>query len=84
MADEMTGPTANEEKPGLSPRLIGAGIAIVLAVIFVFENTKHVRIRFLIPTAKAPLWAALLVSLALGILIGYFGARHSARSRKKK
>jgi uncharacterized integral membrane protein len=75
MADE-TGPTAKDEKPGLSPRLIGAGIAIVLAVVFVFENTREVPIRFIIPKATVHVWAALLVSLALGILIGYFGARH--------
>ena len=78
MADDQ-GPTPQDEKPGLSPRLIGAGIAIVLAVIFVFENTKQVRIRFIIPSATVHVWAALLVSLALGVLIGYFGARHNRK-----
>jgi uncharacterized integral membrane protein len=78
MADD-TGPTPKQEKPGLPPRLVGAGIAVVLAVIFVFENTRQVRIRFIIPTATVHVWAALLVSLALGILIGFFGARHRER-----
>ena len=78
MADE-TGPAGRDEKPGLSPRMIGAGIAIVLAVIFVFENTTKVSIRFIIPKATVHVWAALLVSLALGVLIGYFGARYSRK-----
>ncbi|HVU73484.1 MAG TPA: LapA family protein [Mycobacteriales bacterium] len=79
MADESTGPTAKDEKPGLSPRLVGAIIAIILALIFVFQNTREVPIRFIVPKATVHVWAALLVSLALGILIGYFGARHSRK-----
>jgi uncharacterized integral membrane protein len=66
---------------GVSPRLIGAAVLLVLALIFVFENTRKVKVRFLVPEVKAPLWLALVITLVLGMLVGFFLARH--RSNKK-
>jgi uncharacterized integral membrane protein len=55
-------------------RLGSRGIAaiglVVLAIIFIVENTRRARIRFIIPQVNAPVWLALLVAAALGALAG--------------
>jgi uncharacterized integral membrane protein len=81
----MTVPTSGEyqaPKQGrdISPRLIAAGILIVLGLIFIFENTRRTRVRFLIPEVSSPLWLALLITFVLGGLAGYFVSRR--RSHK--
>lgn len=64
----------------LSGGQIGAGIAVIVGLVFVFENTKQVPIRFLFPVVTAPLWLALLITFLLGGAAGYFMARQ--RNRK--
>jgi len=39
--------------------------------IFVVENTRDVKIRFIIPAVTAPLWVALLVTVVIGIVAGW-------------
>ncbi|MEV4230639.1 DUF1049 domain-containing protein [Streptomyces bobili] len=50
---------------------------LVLALIFVFENTGATRIRLLVPevTVTVPLWTALLATGAIGALCGAYAAR---------
>jgi uncharacterized integral membrane protein len=69
-------------KPGrkLSAGAIGAAIALVVGLVFVFENTRRVPIRFFVPEVTSPLWFALLITFVLGGVTGYLVARH--RSRK--
>lgn len=50
---------------------------LVLAVIFVFQNTRTTRIEVLFVSISAPLWAVLLASVAVGILIGILGHRRT-------
>lgn len=64
----------------ISAGQIGAGIALIVGLIFVFENTRKVKVRFLVPEVSSPLWFALLITFVLGGLTGYFLSRH--RSRK--
>jgi len=52
---------------------------VLLALIFVFENGKHVQIRFLAPTASVPLWIALVLPLIAGIGIGYLLAQRRSK-----
>ena len=55
----------------LGPRGILALILAVLVVIFVAENTRRVRIRFIAgPEVKAPVWLALLIAAVVGALAG--------------
>lgn len=48
----------------------------VLALIFIFENTRDTRIRLLVPEVTMPLWTALLATGLIGALCGaYFMGR---------
>jgi lipopolysaccharide assembly protein A len=54
-------------------------ILAVLAVIFIAENTKRVKIRALGPTVSTPLWLALLITLVAGMLIPILSRRRRNR-----
>ncbi|MEV8296496.1 hypothetical protein ACFVLG_06380 [Streptomyces rochei] len=49
-------------------RLIPFTLITAIALIFIFENRSSVEIRLLIPMVTMPLWGALLIAWALGIL----------------
>ena len=76
MADSEAVTSDGKQQPGagkerkLDTRTKIALVLIGLVLIFVFENGKHVSIRFLAPTASVPLWIALLLPLGIGIGIG--------------
>jgi uncharacterized integral membrane protein len=67
------------EEPGedrtLTPRMIGTIVAVILALVFIAENTAKTDIRFIIPKVQAPLWVALLVTFVCGAAAGWFAAR---------
>jgi uncharacterized integral membrane protein len=56
----------------MTPGRIVVLVLGLLALVFVFENTKDVRIRLLIPEVTMPLWLALLITLVVGWLCGRF------------
>src|SRR3954470_4103732 len=60
---------------GLDGRTVAAVILAAIALIFVLENTRDVKIRFIIPEVKSPLAVALIVSLLLGVVAGWLLAR---------
>ena len=73
----MTGP--NHQPPGsrqstgkakrrLSPGEIVGAVLLVLALVFIFENTKKVDVRLIFPEVHAPLFVALLIAALLGAL----------------
>jgi len=70
----MPEPARREGSP-LSPKAIAAMVLVAVVVIFIFENTKKTKIRFLIPEVTAPLWTALLGAAALGVIAGWLLAR---------
>ncbi|MFE7118924.1 DUF1049 domain-containing protein [Streptomyces sp. NPDC057654] len=47
-------------------------VIAVLALVFVFENTRQVKIRLLLPEVTVPLWIALAVMLVIGWLVGRY------------
>lgn len=51
-------------------KLIVAGVAAILAIVFVIINTNQVEINFLFFKVTAPLLVALIVSMLLGFIIG--------------
>ncbi|HVT68719.1 MAG TPA: DUF1049 domain-containing protein [Trebonia sp.] len=68
---------AEETRPGgprgwLTPGRIVVLVLAALALVFVFENTKDIRIRLLVPEVTMPLWLALLIPYAVGWLVGRF------------
>jgi uncharacterized integral membrane protein len=60
----------------LTPARVTVLVLAVLALIFIFENTRRTEIRLLVPEVSMPLWAALLATGAVGALCGaYFTKR---------
>ncbi|MFD5322544.1 DUF1049 domain-containing protein [Streptomyces sp. NPDC127092] len=63
----------------LTPGRIAIAVLAVLLLVFIFENTRQVRIRLLIPEVSMALSVALLVTALLSAVCGYYAA---ARRRK--
>ncbi|MFF0473212.1 DUF1049 domain-containing protein [Streptomyces sp. NPDC004284] len=62
-----------------TPGRIAMIAVVVLTLVFIFENTREVKIRLLIPEVTMALYVALLVAALLGAACGYYFA---ARRRK--
>ncbi|MBW1600124.1 LapA family protein [Streptomyces sp. JJ38] len=80
----MAGPSGQQPRTPLRSRpavrrLIGFAVITAIALVFIFENTTSVEIRLLIPEVTMPLWGALLIAWALGILGGMFMLRYRRR-----
>ncbi|WP_328941722.1 lipopolysaccharide assembly protein LapA domain-containing protein [Streptomyces sp. NBC_00250] len=63
----------------LTPGRIGMMALAVITLVFIFQNTREVKIRLLIPEVTMPLYLALLATALLGAACGYYAA---ARRRK--
>ncbi|MEU9786299.1 LapA family protein [Streptomyces phaeochromogenes] len=62
----------------MTPGRVSVIALAVLALIFIFENTRATKIRLLIPEVTMPLWMALLGTAVIGALCGaYFMKRRS-------
>jgi uncharacterized integral membrane protein len=81
--DDTGADRGNEEwrrsKEGPSGKLIVAGIAAVLLLIFVLQNTNSADIDFLFWDGEVALWVLIAVAAVLGFLIGWFLGRGSGR-----
>lgn len=74
---ESGGRTGRREN-ALTPARITVLVLAVLALIFIFENTRATKIRLLVPEVTMPLWMALLGTAVIGALCGaYFMKRRS-------
>ncbi|MEK8173122.1 4'-phosphopantetheinyl transferase superfamily protein [Streptomyces sp. M19] len=56
----------------LTPSRIAALVIGVLALVFIFENTRQIKIRLLIPEVTMPLWLAFLAVGAIGAFCGAY------------
>ncbi|MEV7073884.1 DUF1049 domain-containing protein [Streptomyces sp. NPDC091972] len=68
---ESGGTTSNTGGAAAPARLVVLLLAVV-ALIFVFENTRATRIRLLGPEVTVPLWTALLATGLIGALCGAY------------
>jgi uncharacterized integral membrane protein len=59
-------PSAPQPRQRLTPSQIAGLVLIVLGLVFIFENTRSVKVRFIIPEVKLPLYFALLVAALVG------------------
>lgn len=66
-----------ERRPSLDT--IAAIALVVLGVIFVVENTRRTKIRFIIPEVRVQVWVALVAALAVGVVIGWLLERRRHR-----
>lgn len=78
---------STDTKAGRRPlrdRMTGGRITVlvlaVLALVFIFENTRQIKIRLLIPEVTMPLWIALLITFVIGALSGVYLRRGGGRS----
>ncbi|MFE0132143.1 DUF1049 domain-containing protein [Streptomyces sp. NPDC059037] len=59
----------------MTPGRVAVLALAVLGLVFIFENTRHTKIRLLIPEVTMPLWVALLVTGLIGALCGAYFMR---------
>jgi uncharacterized integral membrane protein len=86
MQAQPTGAAGAGEGRGVNGRLILAIIAVIVALIFIFQNTHKVNITFLFFTVETATWVGFLVSLVLGALIGqaFVSLRRRRRERRSQ
>ncbi|MBM9507056.1 lipopolysaccharide assembly protein LapA domain-containing protein [Actinacidiphila acididurans] len=79
--------TTDTGRRGLRDRLTFGRVVVlvlfVLALIFIFENTRRVRVRVIVPEVTMPLWGALLAAFVAGILVGGYTAWARRRRRRR-
>jgi len=51
-----------------TPRQVSGAILLILAIVFIVENTGKVGVRIIIPKVHVPLFVALLIAALLGSL----------------
>ncbi|MDF9816502.1 DUF1049 domain-containing protein [Streptomyces sp. SPB162] len=59
-------------RQALTPGRIAVALLAVLGLVFIFENTRQVRIRLIIPEVTMPLWLALLAVAVIGGVCGAY------------
>ncbi len=57
------------------------GVAVVVALIFIAQNSQKVKVKFLFIDTTTPLIFALLIAAILGAVIGYVGPLVRQRRR---
>jgi uncharacterized integral membrane protein len=58
------------------------GIAVLVAIIFIAQNSQKVKVKFLFVDTTTPLIFALLIAAILGAVIGYVGPLVRRRGRE--
>jgi uncharacterized integral membrane protein len=81
---QPSGAAAPPRERSWLPRLVIGGLALVLAVIFVLQNSERVQTTFLFWDRQPRLWVVILVSLVLGALLGQVVPALIRRSRSGK
>jgi uncharacterized integral membrane protein len=70
-------------QPHLYLRLIVVGLLLAYGIAFVLENNKHVHVHFVLATAQVSLIWLVLLSVALGLLLGVLISQLYRRRRRR-
>jgi uncharacterized integral membrane protein len=70
-------------RAGIRPRWIVAGIAAIALLVFALQNSERVDVDFLILDAQVRVIVVILISAALGFVVGWFVGRPSRADRKR-
>jgi uncharacterized integral membrane protein len=54
----------------ITPKRVAGLVIVALAVVFVVQNTRRTRVRFIVPIVTTWVWLALVVALILGFALG--------------
>jgi uncharacterized integral membrane protein len=68
----------------LIARLLVAAAAVVLAILFVMQNSDRVEMSFVFFDVTSRLWVGLLVALVLGALLGQAAEALWERRKRRK
>lgn len=81
-------------KGGLEPgqggksqfRLYAIGVAVILAVILIVQNSERVEFKFFFASAETPVFFGLLIAFFLGAIVGWLlprvrGGKNRAESK---
>ena len=60
----------SNESRTVQPRTVVAGVLVVLALVFVFQNTASRRVHFLFWSMSMPAWIWLLIIFLVGAIAG--------------
>jgi uncharacterized integral membrane protein len=70
LAEELEEGFGRRWQPRLYLRILVLGLVIAYGIGFVLENNKHVHVHFVLGTARVSLIWLILLSVALGLLLG--------------
>jgi hypothetical protein len=56
--------------PAITPKRVAGLVIVALAIVFVVQNTRRTRVRFIVPIVTTWVWLALVVALILGFALG--------------
>ncbi|GMQ92875.1 MAG: hypothetical protein BMS9Abin12_0352 [Acidimicrobiia bacterium] len=85
MADESGEERSDDleyKEGGLPIGLIITGIVAVIAAVFIVQNSDETEMEFLFFSGRVPLSLVIIIAIALGALLGWFGGY--MRRRKKR
>jgi uncharacterized integral membrane protein len=71
-------------QPKLYGRLIALAVVIAYAIAFVLENRKAVSLHFVVATANVSLVWLILLSLAVGFVVGILLSQLERRRRRRR
>ena len=72
-----------EWQPRLYLTMITIGLVLAYGIAFVLENNKHVSLHFVVATARVSLVWLVLLSVALGMLLGVLLSQLYRRRRRR-
>lgn len=73
-----------EWQPRLYLTIITLGFLIAYGIAFVLENNKHINLHFVVATARVSLVWLILLSVALGMLLGVLLSQLYRRRRRRR
>jgi len=82
--DDPGGKDWVERREGPNPKLIVAGVLIVVILLFILQNGDRTQIQFLFLDGLYPLWTLLVVGAALGFAAGWLVSAARARRRLER
>jgi uncharacterized integral membrane protein len=83
-AGQVTDADERRARRALTTRLVVGGVVAVVLLAFIFQNTDTATFSFLVFNFQAGLWLMLLVTLGLGVLLGWGGGHLLARRRSRR
>jgi uncharacterized integral membrane protein len=63
--------------------IITIGLVVAYGIAFVLENNKHINLHFVVATARVSLVWLILLSIALGMLLGVLLSQLYRRRRRR-